>query len=145
MEPRPPLLNPPFPHIRVEGGPRERGRSYGEQAARAHPALDRGLWRGVFDHYAGWDWGQVRREAARYRDADLAASGASTSKRSRGIAEGAGVDVEADVLAINVRTEVMFAAKARAAEAELGDQAATSRTSAAPSPCSPRGAPMGTR
>ncbi len=32
----------------------------------------------------------------------------------RGIAEGAGVDLE-DVLAINVRTEVMFAAKARAA------------------------------
>ena len=34
----------------------------------------------------------------------------------RGIADGAGVDVE-DVLSINVRTEVMFAAKARQAEA----------------------------
>ena len=119
MEPRSPLLNPPFPHIRVEGGPRERGHSYGEQAGeRIRRSIE--AYEGVFDHYAGWDWGQVTAEAARYRD-PISRFGKKYLEEIGGIADGAGVP-EADVLAINVRTEVMFAAKARAA-AELGDQA----------------------
>jgi isopenicillin-N N-acyltransferase-like protein len=47
----------------------------------------------------------------------------------RGIAAGAGAD-EADVLAINVRTEVMFAAKARDAERRVGECSAFAVTPA---------------
>jgi isopenicillin-N N-acyltransferase-like protein len=109
----------PFPHIRVSGGPRERGRQYGEQARdrvrRSIDAYDR-----VFEHYAGWRWADVRREAARYVES-IRAFGPRYLEEIHGIAEGAAVGFE-DVLGINVRTEVMFAAKARAA-ASLADGA----------------------
>jgi isopenicillin-N N-acyltransferase like protein len=107
----------PFPNIRVEGAARERGRSYGEQAAgRVRRSIQ--AYGEVFEHYAGWDWPTVTREAARYRD-PIERFEPRYLEEIAGIAEGAGVGVE-DVLAINVRTEVMFAAKARAAEREGG-------------------------
>lgn len=104
----------PFPHVQVTGGPHERGRAYGEQA-RARIARSIAAYREVFLAYAGWDWAQVRREAAGY-EAPIAQFDLRYLEEMRGIAEGAGVDL-LDVLSINVRTEVMFAAKARAAEA----------------------------
>ncbi|MGZ8579120.1 MAG: C45 family autoproteolytic acyltransferase/hydrolase [Actinomycetota bacterium] len=104
----------PFPHIRVSGGPRERGQAYGEQA-RERIALSVSAYEEVFRAYAGWDWAQVRREAERYLS-PITAFDARYAEEMRGIAEGAGVDL-GDVLSINVRTEVMFAAKARAAAA----------------------------
>ncbi len=62
-----PEPNPPFPHIRVEGGPRERGRAYGEQARdRVRRSLE--AYGEVFRHYAGWDWPRVTEQAARYRE-----------------------------------------------------------------------------
>jgi isopenicillin-N N-acyltransferase like protein len=104
----------PFPHVRVDGGPLERGRQYGEQARdrvrRSIEAYDE-----VFDHYAGWRWADVRREAARFEE-PIRAFEPRYLDEIRGIAEGAGVEFE-DILGINVRTEVMFAAKARAAVA----------------------------
>ena len=103
-----------FPQVRVGGGPSDRGRAYGEQA-RTRIARSIEAYREVFRAYAGWEWDQVRKEAARF-EAPIAAFDERYVEEIRGIAEGAGVDVE-DVLAINVRTEVMFAAKARAAEA----------------------------
>jgi isopenicillin-N N-acyltransferase-like protein len=107
-----------FPHVRVEGGPRERGRSYGEQAA------DRVLrsihaYRDVFRSYAGWDWASVTDHARAYAE-PIERFDPVYMEEIRGIAEGAGVP-EADVLAINVRTEVMFAAKARDAERRVGE------------------------
>ena len=104
----------PFPHVKVAGRPRERGRAYGEQA-RDRVASSISAYRDVFASYTGWDWTRVRREAARY-EAPIAAFDRRYLEEMRGIAEGAGVDLE-DVLSINVRTEVMFAAKARASEA----------------------------
>ncbi len=103
-----------FPTIRVAGDARERGRAYG---AQARTRIERSIeaYGEVFRVYAGWDWGQVRGEAARY-EAPIAVFDERYVDEMRGIAEGAGVDLE-DVLSINVRTEVMFAAKARAAEA----------------------------
>ena len=103
-----------FPHVRVEGGPRERGRQYGEQA-RERVALSVEAYREVFAHYAGWDWDKVTEEARRFEPA-IAAYDERYLDEMRGIAEGAGVPFEA-VLALNVRTEVMFAAKARQAAA----------------------------
>lgn len=101
-----------FPHVRVQGGPRERGRQYGEQA-RDRIGLSISAYGEVFREYAGWDWPRVREEALRY-EAAIAAFNSAYVEEMRGIAEGAGVDF-ADILSINVRTEVMFAAKARAA------------------------------
>lgn len=101
-----------FPHVRVEGDPRERGRGYGEQVrARVETSIE--AYREVFRHYAGWDWSKVTSEARRYV-APIERFGASYLDEMRGLAEGAGVGFE-DILAINTRTEVMFAAKARAA------------------------------
>lgn len=104
----------PFPHVKVRGGPFDRGRAYGEQA-RDRIAVSISAYRDVFRAYAGWDWDQVRREAALYLS-PITTYDERYVEEMRGIAEGAGVDLE-DVLSINVRTEVMFAAKARAAEA----------------------------
>jgi len=107
-----------FPHVRVQGKPRERGRQYGEQAReRIGRSID--AYRDVFQHYAGWSWSKVTREARRYEE-PIAAYGATYVEELRGIAEGAGVDFE-DVLAINVRTEVMFAARARDAARAAGE------------------------
>ena len=105
-----------YPRITVEGGPRERGRQYGE-AARERVERSVEAYREVFAHYAGWDWARVREEAAGFR-APIEAHGSKPMEEIRGIAEGAGVD-ELDVLAINVRTEVMFSATAR--DADGGD------------------------
>ncbi len=113
-----------FPHVKVAGGPRERGRAYGEQA-RERIARSIEAYGEVFRAYTGWDWDEVRGEAARF-EAPIAAFDERYAEEIRGIAEGAGVPVE-DALAINVRTEVMFAAKARAAEAASRDGGADGR------------------
>jgi isopenicillin-N N-acyltransferase-like protein len=101
-----------FPHIRVAGGPVERGRMYGEQA-KDRIVRSVVAYAEVFEHYTGWDWTTVRREAARF-EAPIADFRPGYLAEMRGIAEGAGLDL-LDVLAINVRTEVMFAAEARRA------------------------------
>jgi len=107
-----------FPRVRIEGGPQERGHRYGAQAAdRVRRSID--AYREVFQAYAGWDWEAVTEHARAYAD-PIARFDPVYLEEIRGIAEGAGVD-EADVLAINVRTEVMFAAKARDADRRVGE------------------------
>lgn len=119
-----------YPHVRVTGLAEQRGRQYGEQARdRVHRSVS--AYRDVFASLAGWDWETVRREAARF-EAPIAAFGPQYVAEMRGIAEGAGVDF-GDVLAINVRTEVMFAAKARQAAASTGP-AECSAFAVAPAP-----------
>ena len=99
-----------MPHVRVEGGPRERGRGYGEQARdRVRASVE--AYREVFAAYTGWDWAAVTERARAFED-PIERFDPRYVEEMRGIAEGAGLDA-ADVLAINVRTEVMFAAKAR--------------------------------
>ena len=105
-----------FPHVRVEGPALDRGRAYGSQA-RDRVQRSVAAYRDVFAHYAGWDWATVRREAARF-EAPIAAFRPAYQDEIRGIAEGGGLD-PGDVLAINVRTEVMFAATARQAAGQL--------------------------
>src|SRR5437764_250616 len=72
-----------------------------------------GAYRLTCAPYAGWDWPAGRAGAARF-EAPIAAFRPAYLEEIRGIAEGAGLD-PVDVLAINVRTEVMFAARARQA------------------------------
>lgn len=106
-----------YPHVRVSGTAQQRGHQYGEQASeRVHRSVS--AYRDVFAQLAGWDWEKVRREAARFEE-PIAAFGPGYLAEMRGIAAGAGLDYH-DVLAINVRTEVMFAAKARQAATAAG-------------------------
>ena len=96
------------------GGPRERGRAYGEGARdRVHRSIE--LYAAIFRHYTGLAWAEVRDRAGTFAewfdDTDV-----QLLPEIEGIAEGAGVDAE-DVLALNVRTEVMFGLDARAARA----------------------------
>jgi isopenicillin-N N-acyltransferase like protein len=101
-----------IPRVRVAGTPYERGRQYGTQARdRVHLSVQ--AYGRVFAYYTGWDWDAVRRTAAGF-EAPIAAFRPAYLDEMRGIADGAGLDL-ADVLAINVRTEVMYAAKARLA------------------------------
>jgi len=101
-----------IPRVRVAGSAYERGRQYGAQARdRVHRSVQ--AYRHVFAYYTGWDWDTVRRTAAGF-EAPIAGFRPSYLEEMRGVADGAGLD-PADVLAINVRTEVMYAAKARLA------------------------------
>lgn len=105
-----------IPVIRVSGDASSRGRAYGEQARdRIHASIE--AYGRVFAHYATWDWARVTEEALRFVPA-LSDFDPSQVDEIQGIADGAAVDF-ADVLAINVRTEIMFAAKVRAVEATL--------------------------
>jgi isopenicillin-N N-acyltransferase-like protein len=106
-----------YPHVRVEGGPRERGRQYGEEArGRVRRSIE--AYTDVFAHYAGWSWERVVEEARAF-ERPIADYEPRYLEEIRGIAEGASLPFE-DVLALNVRTEVMFSAKARLAVAEAG-------------------------
>jgi isopenicillin-N N-acyltransferase like protein len=98
-----------LPSVRVEGGPHERGRQYGE-GARELVQRSVEAYEGVFAHYAGWDWPTVGEHALRYV-APVEAVWPQYLEEMRGIAEGAGVAFT-DILSINARTEVLFAAKA---------------------------------
>ena len=115
-------------HVRVEGTSYQRGRQYGT-AARARVRLSVQAYQQAFAHFAGWDWPTVRREAARF-EAPIGKFRPAYLEEMRGIADGAGLDLT-DVLAINVRTEVMYSAKARNAPREP-----RLPLSAAPSPTS---------
>jgi isopenicillin-N N-acyltransferase-like protein len=106
-----------YPHVRVAGSAEQRSRQYGEQA-RDRVRRSVSAYRDVFAELAGWQWDTVRAEAARF-EAPIAALRPHYLAEMRGIADGAGIDF-GDVLAINVRTEVMFAAKARQAAASSG-------------------------
>jgi len=110
-----------IPRVRVQGTSYERGRQHGAQA-RARVRRSVQAYQRAFAHYAGWDWPAVRRAAAGF-EAPIAGFRPAYLEEMRGIADGAGLDL-ADVLAINVRTEVMYAAKAR--QAPLADRAARS-------------------
>jgi isopenicillin-N N-acyltransferase like protein len=120
-----------YPHVHVEGAAEQRGRQYGEQA-RERVRRSVSAYRDVFAALAGWDWDTVRAEAARF-EAPIAAFGPQYLAEMRGIADGAATDF-GDVLAINVRTEVMFAAKARQAAASTTVTAECSAFAVAPAP-----------
>ena len=116
-----------YPHVRVSGGPRERGRQYGRAVAdRVARSVD--IYRRIFAHYAGWDWDRVTSHARDYLPA-IEDAHPRYLEEIRGIADGAGL-AEDDVLALNVRTEVMFAAVARKAARECTSFAALPRATA---------------
>ena len=121
-------------HVRVEGTGYQRGRQYGTQA-RARVRLSVQAYQLAFAHFAGWDWPTVRREAARF-EAPIGKFRPAYLEEMRGIADGADLDLT-DVLAINVRTEVMYSAKARNAPRELRLPAECSAFAQVPAPGQP--------
>lgn len=91
--------------VLAAGGPRERGRAYGAQApARVRASID--LYRAVFAHYTGLTWSEIVRRAGAFVPT-IEAYDVELIPEIEGIAEGAGVPAE-DVLAINLRTELMY-------------------------------------
>jgi isopenicillin-N N-acyltransferase-like protein len=96
-----------FRVVRTSGDPEQRGRAYGELAK---DLIHRSIagYEDVFRHYAGWDWATVRRHADRFAEPISEFSPAS-SREIAAIADGAGVEI-ADILALNTRSEIMFAA-----------------------------------
>lgn len=113
-----------WPLVLASGGPRERGRAYGAQAAdRVSRSIE--IYEGVFAHYAQLPWSEVRDRAAAFVEA-IDAFDVQLLPELEGIAEGAGVDPE-DVLALNLRTEVMFGLDARPTRAAMKECTAVGR------------------
>ncbi|HZV74082.1 MAG TPA: C45 family peptidase [Conexibacter sp.] len=103
-----------YPSIVVSGSPRERGEQYGALAAdRIRRSIDG--YRDVFAHYVGIDWESVRERAAAYV-APIERYDARYLEELGGIAAGSGVEL-LDVVALNVRTELINGARVRAASA----------------------------
>ena len=94
-----------YPTVRVRGGPHERGHSYGRQAA-PRILYTLAYYRRLFEWYAGLDWQRVTDYALRYAPI-VADYDRSLTEEMQGIADGAAVSFE-DILALNVRTEVMY-------------------------------------
>lgn len=99
-----------FPLVHVDGGPEQRGHQYGEQA---RPLIRSALagYEDVFLHYAGLDWAAVRRRALRFA-APIEEFAPDSAREIAALARGAGVET-ADILALNTRSEIMFAAPNR--------------------------------
>lgn len=115
-----------FPEITVSGSAYERGRQYGVQAKdRIRASL--AAYAHVYRVEADLDWSASVREARRYLSAvdDFAPE---LVEEMSGIAAGAGIERD-DVLAMNVRTEIMFSARVLTARSPL----AAAAPSAAPS------------
>jgi isopenicillin-N N-acyltransferase like protein len=113
---------PPVLVVRTAGGPLERGRQYGA-AAKEQVRTSLSAYEEVYAKFAGLTWAGAKELAEsflpaleRFEAVHLAAdgprAGAGYLAEMRGIAEGAGVSF-GDVLALNLRTEILFSGKAR--------------------------------
>ena len=93
------------PHIRVNGPATGRGHDIGVAASeRIAKSLEN--YAETFDHYTGLAWGTICDRAEAFLPA-IEAYDQEIADEMRGIARGAGVDLR-DILALNVRTEVMY-------------------------------------
>jgi isopenicillin-N N-acyltransferase-like protein len=105
----------PFPRVRVVGDDRERGRQYGEAArGRIHRTV--ALYRDVFARDVELDWSAARDLALEFV-APIKALSPEYVREMEGLAEGSGLAL-ADIIAINVRSELKIGAMARQAEAQ---------------------------
>ncbi len=94
-----------WPVVVAAGDPRRRGRAYGAQSAnRVRRSIE--MYRTIFRRYASLDLPDVRARARAFVPA-LDEFDPELLPEMEGIAEGAGVEPD-DVLAINLRTEIMF-------------------------------------
>ncbi len=96
----------------ARGDPLARGRAYGRQAA-AKVQRCIAAYREAFQHRAGLAWRDALAHARGFED-DIAVFSPAALLEMRGIAEGAGAEFDA-ILALNCRSELMFAAARRGA------------------------------
>ena len=103
--------------VRTSGSAYERGREYGANAS-GPVAATLSMYKGVFEEVAGLDWRTVASRALSFEPI-IGAFRPSYLDELQGIADGAGVDY-ADIMAINLRTEIMLSAVAARAESVGG-------------------------
>lgn len=101
-----------FPVVSVSGSPYTRGHQYGS-LARDRVQRSIAAYADLFQDVAGWDWRRATAEASRFLPA-ITDFAPGYVEELAGIAEGAEVARE-DVLAINVRTEILYSAHVRTA------------------------------
>lgn len=94
-----------YPLISVHGPARERGIAYGQQTAH-RIAKTLSAYRALFAWYAQIDWATATKYALRY-EPFIRSFDSQLVEEMEGISEGAEVAFE-DILAINVRTEIMY-------------------------------------
>lgn len=95
-----------YPFIRIaSASPRERGRQYGHSAKERIQKTLASYGR-LFIGYADLDWASVTGYARRYVDV-IGGFDPDLIEEMNGIAEGSGTTFD-DILAINVRTEIMY-------------------------------------
>ena len=112
------------PVIRMGGTDFEAGRAYGEQAA-ARIRLSMSRYAAIFVAAGLSGWDAAVAAAARY-EAPVASHAPGSLEQMRGIAVGAGLEL-GDILALNTRSELMFAVGAAAPpEAQPPDDGCTS-------------------
>jgi isopenicillin-N N-acyltransferase-like protein len=106
----------PYPRIRVSGDAFHGGCVYGSESRElVHASLD--LYARLFNHHRGWDWSTATAYAREFVD-PIDAFNRDYLEEMAGIASGAGVELE-DVLALNVRTEVIYGDPSSACRDEL--------------------------
>lgn len=103
-----------FPVIDVAGSPYTRGHAYGRAASDRVSACI-AAYATAYREAAGWDWATATETAVRYLPA-IKEYAPDAIEELHGIADGAGVE-RVDVLAINIRTEVLNAARMTSVEA----------------------------
>lgn len=96
-----------FPVLQISGGPRERGRQYGTQAA-AQIRLSIANYAALFAYRRGMDWTAVQTAAGEYLPL-LADYTPGLLDEMQGIAEGSGRNLR-EIVALNVRTELLAGA-----------------------------------
>ncbi|MCA9950499.1 MAG: hypothetical protein KDE48_12690 [Anaerolineales bacterium] len=102
-----------FPVVRISGRPYERGVQYGTAAAsQIHNTIE--AYTLIFKFLTGWEWQDAQHHAHNYFE-PIQQHTPHLIAEMRGIAHGAGVSM-ADIMALNVRTEIINAARARAAK-----------------------------
>ncbi len=103
-------------HVRVHGDPTGRGQQYG-QAVR--PIIERAVasYRRSFSQLFGWDWPEVCARADPYRP-PIGEFNTRYLDELDGIARGAGLSPR-DILALNVRTELLAAGYAERGDPNL--------------------------
>ena len=116
-----------YPLVLTKGKPFERGVQYGTQA-RSRLAHTLAAYGELFREYAALSWPEVCRYAVHYEEV-IQAFDPRMIEEMRGIASGGQVDF-ADILAINVRSEVMYGVGELRAAADCTAFVATSPATA---------------
>jgi isopenicillin-N N-acyltransferase-like protein len=94
-----------YPRVVACGAPREPGLQYG-RGARERIARSIAAYADVFEYWAHMSWAEAREKARAYLPA-IRAYDEGCLLQLEGMAEGAGLEFE-DLLALNLRSEVMF-------------------------------------